>query len=220
MKNALTIVMLLLIGCSDAATNDSSDGYGDLTQIGNYDGGAGVLNINPNEGKETSGEENTEYACAKVYLQIPFEVRNTETNELTVELSHQLWSVPVEKSTLSENNKWYAIQTDYNTPAPRSRNANFEEEEEAYAILILEGGSTLYDQVVIPAADNSWQVCETTYCGYDGCQNHESFDHESWICHLTQSRIEREDTPNKCPCTFNETGYPYCDIRYGEAQEE
>ena len=220
MKNILIIATLLLIGCSDTNSGGNGDAYGDLSQIGNYDGGSGVLNIDSDEGEGTSGEENIQYACAKVYLQIPFEVRNTETDETSVELSHQLWSVPVQKSTLSEDSTWHAVLTEYNITAPQSRNADFEDDEEAYAILIMEDGSTLYDQVVIPTSDNSWQVCETTYCGHDGCQNHESFDHESWICHLTQSRIEQEDTPNKCPCTFNDSGYPYCNIQYDEAQEE
>ena len=100
-----------------------------------------------------------------------------------------------------------------------ANNVDLSENEEAYAILILEDGSVLYDQVVVPTPNDSWQVCESLYCGPAGCQNHEGFEHENWQCHITQNRINHRDIPDKCPCTFNDTGYPYCDTHYGEAEE-
>jgi len=217
MKNTAIVLLALFMGCSDSKTQDTADVWDGVGRIGDYDGGSEVLNIGNDEGSSELASEHDDYACAKVYLQIPYSTRDPETNESSIVLSHQLWSIPVRKSNLLDDDKWYAVPTDFNVDVPVANNVNFDEEEEAYAILILEDGNILYDQVVIPTPDDTWQVCETLYCGQAGCQSHEEFEHESWHCSITQNRL---NISGKCPCTFNDVGYPYCDIHYGEEAEE
>ena len=208
MKNII-LLFAFLVGCSGTETLDTHDAD-EARVITEYDAGP------ENEGSDVVSNEGNQYACAKVYLQIPYETRDSDTGDISVILSHQLWSIPVRRSALSEENKWYAVMTEFNHSVPISNNVNFEDGEEAYAILLLEDGTTLYDQVVLPAVDNTWQVCESLYCGQAGCQLHEEFEHESWSCQITQNRT----SVDKCPCTFNNTGYPYCDVYYGKKETE
>ena len=217
MKNITLALLVLCVSCSDSKTYDTADMYEGTRRIGDYDGGSEASRAGDDEGSYEITDPNERYACAKVYLQIPYNTRDPETNEASVVLSHQLWSVPVKKTNLLDDNRWYAISTEFNTSVPTTNNINFGDNEEAYAILILEDGSVLYDQAVIPTADGTWQVCETLYCGQAGCQSHEEFEHTSWQCSITQNRL---NNLGKCPCTFNDTGYPYCDIHYGEETEE
>ncbi len=223
MKNILILLTtLIVISCSSDSTTDTSDAWDGVGRIGDYDGGASVLNAD--EGSNEISNENDQYACAKVYLQIPYETTNDDTGERIVVLSHQLWSVPVRRSVLmTDDPTWYAVPTDYNIDVPTTNNTDFENDEGAYAILILEDGSILYDQIVLPISSRgleySWQVCETLYCGQAGCQEHEEFEHQRWSCHPTQSRAQLNDIPDKCPCKFNDTGYAYCDLQHAETEE-
>ena len=222
MKNILILFgALIIVGCSSDSGTDAGDSWDGMGRIGELDGGASVIN----EGSDEVSNENDQYACAKVYLQLPYEATNANTGERSVILSHQLWSIPVRRSTLltEDTATWYAIPTDFNIKVPVANNINFDEDKGAYAILILEDGTVLYDQEVLPVPSRgisySWPVCETLYCGQAGCQDHEGFEHERWSCYPTLNRAGLEDFPDKCPCRFNDTGYAYCDLQHDKTKE-
>lgn len=223
MKNILILFFTLVsIGCSSDTVTDASDAWDGVGRIGDFDGGAGVLNSD--EGSNEISNEDDQYACAKVYLQVPYEATDMDTGERSVVLSHQLWSIPVRRSALLTGDiTWHAIPTDFNIKVPPANNVDFEDDEGAYAILILEDGTVLYDQEVLPIPSRgisySWPVCETLYCGQAGCQEHEGFEHERWSCYPTQSRAELTSIPDKCPCKFNDNGYAYCDLQHAETEE-
>ena len=214
MKNLTLLVFIALTSCSSQhSEHGTHDAWSGVGRIGEYDGGSEILN----EGSDVQPEEDSIYACARVYLQIPYNVRDSGDAGTSVILSHQLWSVPVKKSSLANDNKWYAISTEFNIATPISNNVNFNDGEEAYGILVLEDGSIIYDQLIVPTSANTWQVCETLHCGQGGCQSHQSFDQSNWTCSITQNRINNS---GNCPCIFNDAGYPYCDVHYGQETEE
>lgn len=214
MKNVSVAILLMTIFiCCDSPKKG-------IENIGGEDGGR-IISIDvdiDDEGSETEVNENYQYACAKAYIQIPYDTRNPDTGETSTIVSHQLLSVPVMKSILSEDNRWYAISTEFNVDMPEASNAG--DEGEVYAILILEDETILYDQIILPTPELTWQVCELLYCGQEGCQNHEGFEHENWSCSITQNRSTQSDNLNKCPCMFNDAGYPFCDVRYDKETKE
>ena len=210
MKHVPILIAAVLLGCG-TSNNDGNPEQSDTGRIIEHD----ASTAGDDEGSYETTSPGDEYACAKVYLQIPHDYRDPETGDTFVMLSHQLWSVPVKKSLLNDDNKWHAVATEFNRAVPNASNVDLGNNEEAYAILIMENGTMLYDQVVIPTSNDTWQVCETLYCGQAGCQNHEGFESEAWQCHITQNRI---NTIGKCPCRFNNAGYPYCDIHYAQKE--
>ena len=154
-------------------------------------------------------EDNMEYGCAKVYLQIPRQVTNPDTGESYIQIYHELWSVPVQK--LPGNDVWTSIKTDFNTVPPENEAADIKSGDSGYAFILLESGYILYDQLVraVPQSKD-WYVCENYYCGQNGCQDHDNFDSSKWICNPSQERLLHDEQFEKCPCSFNSSGYPHC----------
>ena len=203
MKKYLALMAFCFFACSHETTN-----------VYEYDARAGILEADAGVYEElnvsgTIAEERLEYGCAKVYLQIPKQFRNTATGELFTQISHELWSVPVQK--LPGNNVWTSIDTSHNTNPPESLTSNIKDGEHVYAFIVLGDGTILYDQEVrAVVATGKWYVCENYNCDIGGCQSFVDFNSELWMCNPSQERLLSEVNFEKCPCTFNSTGFPHC----------
>lgn len=205
MKKILAVLTLCLLSCSNETgqqlENDSS---------------LGILEIDAAIYEEINisgsiAEERLEYGCAKVYLQIPKQYRNSETGETITQVSHELWSVPVQK--LPGNEVWTSIDTPHNTSPPESLTSDIEGGEWTYAFIMLVDGTILYDQEVrAVSTTDKWYVCENYNCSTGGCQSFDGFDSEQWMCNPSQERLLSGINFEKCPCTFNATGFPHCEF--------
>jgi hypothetical protein len=211
MKNVTFLVcMIMLLSCSN---NDDES-------IHTEDAGTHKLGIDASIYEETIimdnvAREHISYGCAKVYLQIPKQYTHTNTGEMQVHISHELWSIPVQK--LPGNEVWKSIDTQFNTAPPVSETSNLREGGSTYAFIITQDGNVLYDQAVqVASASKKWYVCESYYCGANGCQEHENFSSEDWLCSPSQNRLLNEEQFSRCPCMFNNSGYPYCEFKNEE----
>jgi len=210
----LLVILLFVIGCAgDDTPQDSGDAFADVDRIGEFDGGSDVLNLG-----DPGPNEFSEYGCAKVFVQIPYEIRNEALDEPITMYSHRLWSVPVRRDKRSENNKWIAFHANQGTEIPRIGNADFssEENDTVYAIVILPDGTELIGQAVKPEKWTSigissyrWQICEEYICGVDGCQSHPDFENHTWKCYDLDLGNATADAESRCPCSFD-NDYAYC----------
>ena len=219
----LILVTALLLSCSEVSNKDTGDTFGDTSRI-DHDGGAQILN--PDAGPDLANkmpDESYVYACAMTYVQIPYINRDPDTGIETEMYSHQLWSMPVKRYEESDG-FWIAFGEHHGETPPRVNNADFysdsNEENTAYANIVLEDGTELYDQLVRPEkltnnSQREWQVCETYHCGPNGCQTYPQFANEDWKC---QSLFNDNDL-DKCPCIFNDNGYTHCDLNHGQEEE-
>ena len=200
----LSGAILVLASCSNEGGNIEDE----------LDTGVSVLSIDSSVYAESIVMDNIavdrlEYGCAKVYLQIPRQYTNASADGIQTIISHELWSVPVQK--LPGNEVWTSIDTEFNTVPPSSENGNLIEGEDVYALIMTQDGDILYDQSVrAVVASKKWYVCENYYCEPGGCQSHDEFEDNDWTCNPSQERLLSEQEFSKCPCTFNISGYPYC----------
>ena len=215
----------LLISCSGAQDKDTGDAFVDVPRIGNYDGGASVLNPDVDlDLASKEPDENRVYGCAMTYVQIPYVNTDPDTGIETEMYSHQLWSMPV-KRYKDSGGSWIAFGEHHGEAPPWINNADFyadsNEENTTYANIILADGTELYDQLVRPeklATGNNhreWQVCETYRCGPNGCQTYPQFESGDWKC----QSLFNDEILDKCPCIFNDSGYTYCDLNHGQEEE-
>jgi hypothetical protein len=221
----LILATVLLLNCSDVQNNGINDTFDTASRIDDRGGGAHI--IDPDAGLDLVNkipDKNYVYACAMTYVQIPYINTDPETSIEIEMYSHQLWSMPVKRYEES-NGFWIAFGEHHGEAPPWVNNADFyadsNEENTAYANIILADGTELYDQLVRPGKrtnennQREWQVCETYSCGPNGCQTYPQFQSEDWKC---QSLFNDEDL-DKCPCIFNDSGYTYCDLNHGQEEE-
>ena len=212
MKKILPIIAFCLFSCSNEESMQQ--------EIPDMETGILFVDSGIYEERNISSsiaEDRLQYGCAKVYLQIPRQYRNSETGESITQVSHELWSIPVQK--LPGNEVWTSIDTTHNTSPPDSLTANIKEGEYAYAFVTLSDGTVLYDQDVRATTLNKdWYVCENYYCDIGGCQSFAGFESEQWVCNPSQERLLSGINFEKCPCTFNDTGYPHCGFTSDEEE--
>lgn len=211
MKKVLVLLALFVMSCSNENIEEKIE-----------DAGVGILSVDAtayaeHNVSETIAEERLQYGCAKAYLQIPRQFRNSQTGEIITQVSHELWSIPVQK--LPGNEVWTSIDTPHNTLPPDSLTANLKEGESTYAFVTLSTGEILYDQEIRPVQINKkWYVCENYYCDVGGCQDFSNAGGDMWTCNPSQERLLSNIDFEHCPCIFNDTGYPHCGLKDYEEQ--